>query len=326
MTFSDKPRIVVSKCIEFDFCRYNEQIIRSDVIAELKPFVEFIPICPEMEIGLGVPRQPIRIVKKNDQRFLIQPQKTRDVTKDMITFSKKFLGSLYEIDGFILKSRSPSCGLTQVKIYPPGEKNAPIARGAGFFGEQVKSRFPMAIAEDESRLNNHFIREHFLRTIYIFSRFRKLLKTLKMRDLVDFHTRNKFLLMAYNQTRYRELGRIVANHDNKSVDVVFQEYSESLQRAFLKAPRCSSNINVLLHIFGFFSKDLKSEEKKFFLDLIEKYRNGQVSLASITNLLKSWVLRFNQEYLINQTYFEPYPSELQHIENIDSCKVRDFWK
>jgi uncharacterized protein YbgA (DUF1722 family) len=83
---------------------------------------------------------------------------------------------------------------------------------------------------------------------------------------------------------------------------------------------------VLLHIFGFFSKELKSDEKKFFLDLIEKYRNGQISLATITNLLKSWVLRFNQEYLFNQTYFEPYPSDLQHIENIDSCKVRDFWK
>jgi uncharacterized protein YbgA (DUF1722 family) len=132
--------------------------------------------------------------------------------------------------------------------------------------------------------------------------------------------------MAYNQTRFRELGRIVANHDKKSVDVIFEEYFDSLRRVFLKAPRCASNINVLLHIFGFFSKELKSDEKKFFLNLIEKYRNGKISLATITNVLRSWVLRFNEEYLINQTYFEPYPSDLQHIENIDSCKVRDFWK
>ena len=147
-----------------------------------------------------------------------------------------------------------------------------------------------------------------------------------MSNLVEFHTRNKFLLMAYNQKRFRELGRITANPEHISIDEVINAYAISLNYAFLKAPRCTSNINVLQHIFGFFSKEISREEKKFFLDLVDRYRNGMVSLASVTNVLKSWGLRFNQDFILSQSYFEPYPSELQHVGNIDACKVRDFWK
>ena len=132
--------------------------------------------------------------------------------------------------------------------------------------------------------------------------------------------------MAYNQKRFRQLGQIAANQEKKQIDSVLKDYAICLQQTFLKAPLCTSNINVLLHLLGFFSDDITPKEKKFFLDLVDKYRTGNVSLGTITNLLRSWCIRFNQDYLIHQSYFEPYPFELQHIENIDSCKVRDFWK
>ncbi len=326
MTNLVKPKIVVSKCIEFDYCRYNGQIIRSEFVAELKPFVDFIPICPEVEIGLGTPRSPIRIISKDNQKFLIQPITNLDVSNKMQSFTKHFLASLKGIDGFILKSRSPSCGLNQVKIYPPGEKKAPIAHGAGFFGEQVKELFPFAAIEDESRMNNNFIREHFLRKIFTFANFRSIQNTKRINELIQFHSENKFLFMAYNQKRFRELGTITANHEKKPITTVLNEYAKCLNYVFYKAPRCTSNINVLHHIFGFFSKDITAEEKKFFLELVDKYRNGKTSLAAVSNLLKSWSLRFNQTYILKQSFFEPYPAELQHIENIDSCNVRDFWE
>ena len=127
-----KPRIIISKCIEFDNCRYNGQIISSKEIKELIPYVDFIPVCPEVEIGLGIPRAPIRIVFKDNKNKLIQPETQKDVTKEMRNFTSTFLDSQDEIDGFILKSRSPSCGLKDVKIYPGEKQVPPISKSSGF--------------------------------------------------------------------------------------------------------------------------------------------------------------------------------------------------
>ena len=134
-----KPNIVISKCIEFEYCRYNAQIIRNEFVKSLKPFVNFKPICPEFEIGLGIPRDPIKIIKKNDKKFLIQPANGRDVSEDMNKFLNKYLKKIDSIDGFILKSKSPSCGIKDVKIYPTIEKSAPLERSSGFFGGEIFS-------------------------------------------------------------------------------------------------------------------------------------------------------------------------------------------
>ena len=161
-----KPRILVSKCIEFDSCRYNGQVISSDFVEKLKSFVEFIPVCPEFEIGLGVPRDPIRVVSFGGNLKLIQSKTEKDVTKNMVEFSNSFLDKLSDIDGFILKSKSPSCGIKDVKIHagtgpPPKE-----SKGSGFFGKAVLEKYSNIAIEDEGRLLNSRIKQHFLTKVY----------------------------------------------------------------------------------------------------------------------------------------------------------------
>lgn len=315
------PCVVISKCIEFEHCRYNGQLISSAFVRALLPFVTAICVCPEVEIGLGVPRRPVRIISTDNQLRLVQPATSMDVTSDMNAFIKTFLTSLPHVDGFILKFRSPSCGLKRVKIYksPTG---SPIKKGAGIFGGAVLKMFPHAAVEDEGRLKNTRIREHFLTKLFMLARFRQIKSESSMKDLVQFHTENKFLLMAYNQKEMRVLGRITANPEKKPVSAVVQDYELHLWKVLVKAPRYTSVINVLLHALGYFD-ELSSQEKSFFLDSLKRYREGKVPLSVLAALLKSWIIRFNEDYLAQQTFFEPYPEGL--IEGVAHEK-RDFFK
>ncbi len=315
-----KPRIVVSKCIEFETCRWNGLGISSDVVRKLKDHVEFLPVCPEVEIGLGVPRDPIRIVARGDDHRLVQPASGRDVTDEMTGFANRFLDALPEVDGFILKSRSPSCGLKEVKLHSSADKPGGVGKGSGFFGRAVLERFPGLPIEDEGRLNNFRIREHFLTGVFTLAAFRRIKAAGRMRDLVSFQTDNKLLLMAYNQTELRALGRIVANPGKEPEEKVFTEYRAHLEKALSKPSRFTSDINVLMHALGYFSKKLSHEEKAFFLDSLELYRNEKVPLSAVLSIVRSWIVRFGEPYLVRQRYFEPYPIEL--VEITDSGKGR----
>ncbi len=295
-------------------------MISSEVVRKLRPHVEFRPVCPEVEIGLGLPRDPIRIVEKQGKRSLVQPATDRNVSKVMTEFTGSFLDMVTTVDGFILKDRSPSCGIANVKVFPSKEKSAPLGKGAGFFGGKVLERFPDLPVEDEGRLTNFRIREHFLTKLYVFASFRGLKSKGKMKDLVQFQAENKYLLMAYNQKELRILGRIVANLEKLAFSEVMKKYEEHLHHAFARAPRYNSNINVLMHGMGYFSKGLSSEEKAFFLDQLEQYRIGKVPLSVPVGLLRSWIIRFENEYLAQQTFFEPYPLDL--VEISDSGKGR----
>jgi len=321
-----KPRVIISKCIEFDHCRYNGQIISSNEVKELQPYLDFHPVCPEVEIGLGIPRDPIRIVYSNHQKQLIQPTTGKNMTITMNAFSQSFLDQQEDIDGFILKSRSPSCGIKRVRIYPSDSNVPPMGKSAGFFGDAVLKHFPLLAIEDEGRLRNPTIREHFLRKLYIFARLRIVKNQRSLPALIQFHTENKFLLMAYHQSSLKKLGRLVATAKQQPIDLVFSTYENLLHQAFIRAPRCTSNINILLHSFGYLSDGLSREEKSYFLNELEKYRQGQISLAAVISLLKSWIIRFNESYLKQQTYFSPYPEQLVHAENIDSCATRNYWQ
>ncbi|MGB2696677.1 MAG: DUF523 and DUF1722 domain-containing protein, partial [Candidatus Zixiibacteriota bacterium] len=223
-----KPIVVVSKCIEFESCRYNGLKVSSDVVKKLMPHVQFSPVCPEVEIGLGTPRNPIRLVMVNGKARLIQPVTKDDVTDKMNHFTSSFLDSLDEVDGFILKNRSPSCGIKDVKVYAGAEKGMAVRKGKGFFASSVLERFSHLAIEDEGRLTNFRIREDFLTKAFTLARFRQVKKSRSMRELVGFQTENKFLLMAYNQKEMRILGRIVANHEKKPKEEVFRNYEHHL--------------------------------------------------------------------------------------------------
>ncbi len=314
-----RPKLVVSKCIEFAACRYNGLKISSPIIRKLQDYVDIIPVCPEVEIGLGVPREAVRLVQKGNEIKLLKSMSGVDHTKDMIDFCDTFLSDLKDIDGFILKSRSPSCGIKDVKLYKDiGKVPAASSKEQGLFGKAVEQKFGQLATEDEGRLTNLFIREQFLTKIFTFARFRQL--PLNMKALVEFHTRNKYLFMAYNQTQLRAAGRIVANHEKFPLSQLWENYQKILYRIFNRASGISSNINVLMHFLGYFSKKLNSEEKAHFLEQLELYRSKQIPLIAITSILQSWIKRFDQQYLALQTYFEPFPKELMQIT--DSGKGR----
>jgi uncharacterized protein YbgA (DUF1722 family)/uncharacterized protein YbbK (DUF523 family) len=317
-----KPKIVVSRCIEFASCRYNGAMIPSEVVRSLTPHVEFVPVCPEVEIGLGVPRDTIRVVKSGARLKLMQPTTGKDVTVSMQRFVGSFLGSLSDVDGFILKFRSPSCGLKEVKIYPGPDARTTAEKGPGFFGGAVLERFPQLAVEDEGRLTNFRIREHFLTRIFAFAAFREAARVGSMRVLVEFQACNKLLLMAYNQKEMRYLGRLVANLEKKPTRQVFAEYEEHLRAALAAAPRYTSCINVLMHALGYFSEGLAKKEKAFFLAALEEYRGTRTPLSVPVGIIKSYIVRFDEGYLAQQSFFKPYPDEL--VEITDSGKGRDL--
>jgi len=293
----------------------------------MKDYMEFKPVCPEVEIGLGIPRDPIRIVKQNSNLQLIQSSTGRDITGNMYDFADNFLNSLEEVDGFVLKYKSPSCGTKHTPYLASTQKGAAkVGKGPGLFGKTVLEKFPKRPIENEGRLRNFRIREHFLTQLYTIARFRKVKHSGSMHELIEFQAKNKFLLMAYNQEEMRKMGRIVANPDKKPFDQIIGEYENHLLDILATPPKYTSNINVLMHMLGYFSDDLSKEEKAYFLDELEKYRAGWVPLFVMTRLIKSWVVRFDQSYLKKQTFFEIYPEELMIFDLKDTWRGRSYFK
>lgn len=316
-----KPRLVVSRCLGFDACRWNGVTIPSELMELIRPHAEIITVCPELEIGLGVPRNPIRVIGvKEEDRKLYQPDTKQYFTQEMRDFTQKFLGSLPEIDGFVLKSKSPSCGIKDVKIYPREGKVAVAAQDRGFFGGSVLSAFPCSAIEDEARLTNFRIREHFLTKLFCIARFRWLKENVSMKEIVGFHTNHKLIFMAYNQKQMRNLGHIVANPEKKPISELIKEYEKHLLSVFTKIPRYTSHINVLMHALGYVSRKISSEERAFFLHLLEEYRHVHVPLSVPLGVMKSHLVRFQEKYLLDQYYFNPFPSTLVKIT--DSGKGR----
>jgi len=321
-----RPIVVVSKCITFEPVRWDGGIIASELVEKLKPYVSFVPVCPEVEIGLGVPRDPVRIVLVNGEHRLVQPSTGLDFTDRMRNFAESFLNSLREVNGFILKSGSPSSGFKNVKIYPKMGKSASIARGPGFFGGAVLERFPGLAVEDEHRLLNPRIKEHFLTKLFTLASFRDVKKSNAMRKLVEFQSENKYLLTAYSQKELGVLGRLVANQEGKPVDEIVKIYELHLQSALKRPSSLGSNVNVMMKIMGYFSHQLTAKEKSFFLNSLEKYRTGRLPLSACINILQAWILRFQQEYLTSQTFLEPYPEELTTLDTTGHSKERDYWR
>ncbi len=315
-----KPRVVVSRCLGFEACRYDGSVLRDRLVELLESHVEFVDLCPEAEIGLGTPRLPVRLVQAGKERKLLQPGTEVDATSAMQRFIKDFLRNAGEVDGFVLKSRSPSCGISDVKLYATTERAAAIGKGAGMFGTAVLENFPNAAIEDEGRLRNFNLREHFLIKIFTLARYRASVTNRSVSAMTAFHASHKFILMAYHQQAMREMGRILANPDKKSWQDVESAYRDKLHTALARPARHTSHCNVLEHALGYVSDGLSPSERRHFLATLERYRKGRLPLSSVLAIVRSWIARFQQPYLAQQQYFEPFPEDL--IELSDSGKPR----
>lgn len=321
-----RPRVVVSRCIEFDPCRYDGSKIPSPLVAQLRSHVECIPVCPEVEIGLGIPRATVRLVRTDGEDRLVQPATGRDVTAEMSAFAARFLDALPPVDGFILKGGSPTSGTSGVRVYPSAEKSAAIDRTAGLFAREVLNRFSQLPIEDELRLQNARIRDHFLAGIFSLAAFREVEATGDREALVEFHANNKLYLGACHQQTAREMGRLVASRAEIAPAELFARYRRMLCSALARAPRYTGNINVLLHALGHFRERVTTEEREYCLRLIDRYRNGHATLAEPRDLLRSWVVRFREPALMDQTFFAPYPVVLGTLPEEITERGRDVWK
>lgn len=300
-----KPKVLFSRCF-FEPVRYNGEIIRDDFVEKLKEFVDYIYLCPEVEISLGVPRPRLIIVQNNEEKRLIQFKTGIDLTDKMLDYIKKTIINLKDIDGAVLKSKSPSCGVSSTKLY---KDRIIIGKTDGFFAESLKKEFPYLPIEDEGRLKNKDIRNHFLTRIFAYSEIKEIFKNLTSKGLVDFHTRYKYLLMTYSDKHLKKLGNIVADGKTNLKEKIIK-YKEIFYDAFKKKPSRLKHINTLMHIFGHISKYLNKKEKEHFMKLLEKYRNKKIELNVLIELIKNFAYRFENEYLLMQKYLEPFPEEL----------------
>lgn len=315
-----QPVVVASQCLGFKAVRHDGAILTDHFLRQLEGHVRFITVCPEVAIGLGVPRDPIRIVDRGDGPRLLQPKTGADLTLPMAGFASGFLDALGEVDGFILKSRSPSCGIRDASVYPSEGKVAAADRGPGLFAGAVLARLPGVAVEDEGRLTNYKIREHFLTRIFTSARFRVAHRKGTARALTEFHASHKLILMAAHQAEMRLLGRIAANLEKRNLADVWSDYATHLQTAMASPAKPAAQINVLQHAMGWFKNHLTAREKSHFMQMLERYRAGRAPLGALLGILRSWTVRFEEPYLSGQHYFEPYPEDLMDV--LDSGKGR----
>jgi uncharacterized protein YbgA (DUF1722 family)/uncharacterized protein YbbK (DUF523 family) len=317
-----KPVVVVSRCLGFDACRINGDIIQDQFLNTLREYVEVITVCPEADIGLGTPRNPVRLVESKQQGVrLVQPVTGKDITDSMKHYAETFIEKIDKpIDGYILKSRSPTCGIKDSKIY--SEKGMVTGKTAGVFARKIVDSQKHLAIMDEGRLKNYLLRESFLTKLFLLATFRERKEQKSIQALVQFQSENKYLFMAYHQQKQKELGRIVSNGENQSLENIFDLYEQKLHELLEHSRSVKANINVMHHILGHFSKQLLPEEKTFLLTLIEKYREKRIPLSNPLMVLNSWAVRFKANYLLDQTIFQPYPEQLNDLT--DSGKGRDY--
>ena len=306
--------MVISKCLGFAHCRYDGGIVEDKFIDKLKSLLHLLPVCPEMELGLGVPREPLRVAGDNRKLSLIQPATKIDLTEQMHSFCSSYLASLPEPDGFILKSKSPSCGIRDVKQYAGADSTCFQGRGSGLFAAEVLARFPHLAVEDEARLADVKIRRHFLTKLFTLARYREVKRSGTLEALRAFHSRNELLLSAYHRTLFNRLGRIMDNCEKKPPSELFADYWKMLLRVLARAPRRASFSRTLRYCLSLLSEKLSGKEKALIEGEIGKYDSGLIPLFIPLAILKSFTTRYEEGFLMKQSFFTPYPEELNPEE------------
>ena len=305
-------RVGISACLLGDRVRYDSGHKKNQfILSKLSPLVEFVRVCPEVEMGLGTPREPIRLVQQ-DEGVRLQTSNTGvDLTERMKVYARERVEKLagLELDGFILKKDSPSCGMERVKVYREDGRNEKVGRG--IFAETLMDRMPLLPVEEEGRLCDPVLRENYLQRVFAHHRLQGLFgKSWSVGELVNFHSQEKFLLLSHNERNYRELGRLVARASELPPEEVAEQYQQLFMDGLSAQAGPGRHCNVLFHIFGYFSRSLSSEQKKEVLGVIDDFRRQFVPLVVPLTLLQHYVALFNLEYLGKQSYLSPLPKQL----------------
>ncbi len=312
-TVLTKIRLGISACllgakVRFDGGHKWDQFLTGT----LGQFVEFVPVCPEVECGLGIPREAMRLEASPEGPRLVTICTRVDYTGRMRAWAQKRLVALEREDlcGFIFKSGSPSCGLERVKIYHG--QGEPARTGVGLFAREFRQHFPLLAVADEGRLHDPSLRENFLERLFTLKRWRETLSWgCQQGHLVDFHTRHQLLIRSHSPKHYALLGKLAAQIKERPLPEVYEQYQNLLMEALRLKSTVKKNVDVLLQMMGYFKKNLSPAEKEELLEIVNDYRQGYLPLIVPVTLLKHLVRKYGQAYLKAQYYLDPHPLELK---------------
>ena len=305
-------RIGISSCLLGAEVRFDGGHKRDRYLTEtLSQYFDWVPVCPEVEVGLGTPRETIQLIQIGEQTHLRTTKTHIDLTDRMHGFAKQRVASLVEDDlsGYIFKEGSPSCGMDRVKVYRP--KGAARRRGTGMFADAFMKQFPHLPIEEEGRLCDPRIRENWVERVFAYHALKQLWKPRWTVDhLVNFHTQYKFVMLSHDEAKCRELGRLVANAKSTSRAELRKCYETTFMAALKRIATARKNVNVLQHLLGFFSKQLDANSRQELVTHIEDYHRGLVPLIVPMTLIRHYVRLLDIEYLRDQVYLNPHPKEL----------------
>jgi uncharacterized protein YbgA (DUF1722 family)/uncharacterized protein YbbK (DUF523 family) len=306
-------RLGVSACLLGEQVRFDGGHKRNAFLAEsLNRFVEWVKVCPEHEAGFGTPREAMRLVRAADSEVRLTTVRSHcDLTAELRAYSVTRAGALAagDLDGFVLKKDSPTCGLTRVKVYDPN--GVPTRSGRGLFAQALCTRLPLLPVEEEGRLHDPAIREHFIERVFAYRRLRRLLvPRVRVSELVQFHTTHKLQLLAHSPTVYADLGRMVARARDAAAAALACEYADTFMAALAVAATRGRHSNVLQHMAGYLRERLSREARHDLASAITEYQHALVPLVTPLRLLAHYTTVHQVRYLAEQVYLDPYPKEL----------------
>ncbi|GLI35556.1 YbgA family protein [Desulforhabdus amnigena] len=306
-------RLGISSCLLGNEVRYDgghklDRFLRDT----LGKYVEYVPVCPEVECGLGIPREAMRLVGDVDAPRLLTQRTHVDHTDRMLQWARRRVKELESegLCGFIFKSKSPSSGMERVKVY--NESGMPSHKGVGLFARVFMEHFPLLPVEDEGRLHDPVLRENFIERIFAMKRWRELLsREESIGRLVEYHTRHKLLMLAHSPAHYRQMGKLVAGAKSIPLEELYRQYQSLLLEGLRLKASVAKNTNVLQHMMGYFKKQLSRDEKEELLEILAQYRQGLVPLIVPVTLINHYVRKYDEPYLKGQYYLHPHPLELK---------------
>ncbi|BCQ71244.1 hypothetical protein PEQA60_52340 [Pseudomonas sp. Eqa60] len=309
---SAKPKIAISACLMGVEVRYNGGHKESRLCSRvLSDYFDFVPLCPEVAIGMGTPREPIRLVGDPEQpRAVGTVDASLDVTLPLAEYGERMAAQVDDICGYIFMQNSPSCGLERVKVYQANgipHRNG----GRGIYAQAFCAQHPNLPVEEAGRLNDPVLRENFLTRVYVYRDWQALLKQgLTRRALTDFHSRCKYLLMAHHPEQYKALGNLLGSMGKGDATLIGPRYFSQLMEALSRCATRGTHSNVLQHISGYFKRAISSEDKQEMQRLINQYRQGIVPLVVPLTLLKHHLRQNPDPYIAQQLYLQPHPEDL----------------
>lgn len=306
-------KVGISSCVLGERVRFDSgHKISNFVTKELDGYFSFVPVCPEVGVGMTVPRPTIRLVSNEERIALVETKNPEnDHTDKMLTYSENKVNELQgeRLCGYIVCAKSPTCGMERVKVY---SKNSAAKEGIGLYTKTLMEKMPWLPVEEDGRLNDPVLKENFITRVYCLNDFYESMGGEATRGkIIEFHSRYKLTLMAHHPESYRSLGRLVADVANYEIEDFYNEYRLGLMKALQNRASRKNNTNVLMHLQGYFKRSLNSDEKAELATVISDYRTGLLPLLAPLTLIKHYLNAYPDEYLQKQKYLEPYPQEMR---------------